>query len=248
MSEPSHLRLFPALHPAHETAALQQAQTAAIGALPLALALVFLVLDAPGRERWAWGAAAALAVLAVHQAAWFGLVRRLRGRPGRFGGLGLAHYLVRSFFFLLLPWMMWSAWGGLLGERGDVWPFAMLGILVALHPAERIAREAAKNGSPLRMQVRETFVVAEIWAGVAAVAGLLSGAILEAHKAYPTDPTLLLLALWVVALLAAGAALLVLLLRAAERGFLLAQNAHQTLDDEPENPPPPPERHPSDEY
>ncbi len=242
------LQLFPALHPAHETAPLQQAQTAAIGALPLGLALFFLALDAPGRERWAWGAAAALAVLAVHQAAWFGLVRRLRGRPGRFGGLGLVHHLVRSFFFLLLPWMLWCACGGWLSEHGGAWPFAMLGILLALHPAERIARETAKNGSPVRMQVRETFVVAEIWAGVATVAGLLSGAILEAHKDYPTDPTLLLLALWVVALLAAGAALLVLLLRAAERGLLLAQSANQTLDDEPETPLPPPERRPSDDY
>ena len=245
---PGRLQLFPALHPAHPTASLQRWQTAAIGLLPPGLALFFLALDLPDRGRWAWGAWAALAVVALHQAVWPRLIRALRGRPGRFGWLGLVHHLVRSFFFLLLPWMAWCACGGLLDERGDVWPFAMFGILVALHPVERIAREAAKNGSPRRMQLRETVVVAEIWAGLAGVAGLLSGAILEAHKDYPTDPTILLLALWVAALLAAGAALLVLLLRGAERGLLFNEQTNQPLDDEPETPPPPPERRPSDEY
>lgn len=243
------VQLFPALHPAHPTASLQRWQTAAVGLLPTGLALFFLALDAPGRERWGWGAAAGLGVLAVHQAVWAWLVRRMRGREGRGGGLGLVHHLVRSFFFLLMPWMAWSAYGELLGEHGGVWPFAALGVLVALHPAERIAREAAKNGSPRRMQVRETFVVAEIWAGLAGVAGLLSGAIQEAHKDYPTDPTLLLLALWVATLLAGGAALLVLLLRGAERGLLLSVRTNQPLDDEPEDAPPaPPERRPSDDY
>ena len=73
---------------------------------------------------------------------------------------------------------------------------------------------------------------------VFALAGLVSGAVMDANRDYPTDPFPLLIVIWLLAFLT--------LLAGAVMGFshwvqLYTKTAPpQTLDDEPENSGPPP--------
>lgn len=195
-SQPSEPALFPSLLPDAPLASLPYRQTLALALVPLGTALLLAAALLPETPSGAFLAvlAGGLAPLLLFAGVWPVLVRRNRTFPGA----GLLHYLVRCVPLLLTPALLWMAFHRVLHETAGAWPLVLLAAAFVLHPVSRILHETASPRLALaRLWVRQT----EVLLVLLGVLGLLSGAILEAHKDYPTDPTVLLLVLWMLGIL-----------------------------------------------
>jgi hypothetical protein len=194
--QPAAQPLFPDLLPSAPLAVLPYRQTLALALVPLGTALLLAAALLPETPSAAFlmALSAGLLPTLLFAAIWPGLVHRGRTFPGA----GLLHYLLRCVPILLTPALLWMAFHRVLHETAGAWPLVLLASAFVLHPVSRILHEA---GSPrlelARLWVRQT----EVLLVLLGVLGLLSGAILEAHKDYPTDPTVLLLVLWMLGIL-----------------------------------------------
>ncbi len=222
--------LFPALGAEMPLAAVQVRQTLALGLVPLGLALLLMAAGTPAWPSpglWA-GAGAVLGGMAL----LWGLWRRSGHQPLR--GFSTTHFLVRYFFVMLCPLLLWFVFGGMVLDLSGALPPVLFGLLLLVYPAGRVLHERVGPDPLAAPLVEMAYLVCrqiEMVLGVFGLAGLLSGAILDANRGYPTDPAPLLILLWLLALLA--------LLAGAVMGF-----AHwvrlfgkpqppQPLDDEP---------------
>jgi len=227
--------LFPALGAGAELAEVQVRQTLAMGLVPLGIVLLLAAAGAPewpSAGLWA-GAGAALGGMGLLWILW----RRSGHRHLR--GFSTTHYLVRYLFVVLCPALLWIVFRDVIFELAGVFPSVLLGLLLLVHPAGRILRERV-GPDPMQEPRFEMAHIAcqqaEMVLGVFALMGLLTGAVRDANRDYPTDPAPLLLVLWLLALL--------VLLAGAVMGFahwvrLFGKpSPPQPLDDEP--PPAPP--------
>ena len=231
----ARLPLFAPLGAEAPLAGVQVRQTLAFGLVPLGLALLLMAAGAPdwpAAGLWG-GAAAALGGMAL----LWGLWRRSGGRPLR--GYSLVHYLIRYLFVLLCPVLLWIVFSDVILDLAGALPPILLGLLLLVYPASRILREIAGPDPLAAPHLEMAYILCqqiEMVLLVFSLAGLISGAIVDANRDYPTDPFPLLLVVWLLALLA--------LLAGAVMGFshwirLFSQSAPpQPLDDAP--PPAPP--------
>ena len=222
--------LFPSLCAEAPLADVQVRQTLAMGLVPLGIVLLLVATAAPQwppPELWA-GAGATLAGMALLGGLW----RRSGRRHLR--GFSTTHFLVRYLFIVLCPALLWIVFGATIREMAGILPPLLLGLLLLIYPASRVLRERA-GPDPMRTpHVEMAHIVCqqiEMVLGVFALMGLITGAILDANQDYPTDPTPLLLFLWMVALLAVLAGVV---LGAAHWARLFAKpRPPQLLDDAP---------------
>lgn len=230
--------LFPALGAESPLAAVQLRQTLALGLVPLGLALLLMAAVSPDRPpAGLWlGAAAVPAGMAT-----LGFLWRRAGRNHLFG-YSSVHFLVRYLFVVLCPALLWFAFGATVLELAGALPPILFGLLVAIHPVGRILHarvgpdpQAAPHLEMACILCRQIEMVLLVFS----LAGLLSGAIVEANQDYPTDPFPVLVAIWLLALLG--------LLAGAVMGFanwaqlFRRRSPPQPLDDPPP-PPPAPDR------
>jgi hypothetical protein len=191
---------FPSLGSEAALADVQVRQTMAMGLVPLGIALLLMAAMSPDPPR------AGLWIGALLSLGGTGLIWSLWRRSGHryMRGYSTTHFLVRYLFIVLCPALLWMVFGGVLLELAGWLPPALLGLLLLLYPVGRILRERV-GGDPLQAphveMARILCRVAQMALGVLAGAGMLSGAIVEAQQDYPTDPTPLLLFLWILALL-----------------------------------------------
>ncbi len=204
--------------------------TLAIGLLPLGIALLLMAAglpDWPSPGLWA-GLGLTLAGMGVLALRW----KRSRGRYLR--GYSTTHFLIRYLFVILGPILLWLVFGEWVIELAGIWPPLMLALLLALYPVGRILRErsgpnaqAAPYATTAYFICRQTQMVLLVFSLV----GLISGAVVDANEGYPTDPTALLLALWVLACMALLAGVVV---SAAQWSQLFRRTGPpQPLDDLP---------------
>lgn len=200
--------LFPSLCAEAPLASLQVRQTLAMGLVPLGIVLLLMAAGAPERPgAGLWGGAAA--TLGGMAALWF-LWRRAGHRHRR--GFSTAHFLIRYLFIALGPALLWIVFGEVIVEMAGIFPPLLLALLLLVYPVSRILRERVGPDPLLAPHVEMAHILCqqvEMVLGVFALVGLVSGAVLDANQDYPTDPTPLLLLLWMLALLAvlAGAVL-----------------------------------------
>ena len=230
--------LFPALGAESPLAGVQFRQTLALGLVPLGLALLLMAAvapDWPPAGLW-FGAAAVPAGMATLWVLW------RRAGCDRLRGYSTAHYLVRYLFVVLCPALLWFAFGATLLELAGALPPVLFGLLVAIYPAGRILHARVGPDPQAAPHLEMAYIVCrqiEMVLLVFSLAGLLTGAIVEANKDYPTDPFPLLVAIWLLALLG--------LLAGAVMGFahwvqlFRRRSPPQPLDDPPP-PPPAPDR------
>jgi hypothetical protein len=229
---------FPSLAANAALADVQVRQTLAMGLLPLGIALLLMAAGAPAWPApgiWAGTAATLLAMALL-----WGLWRKSGHRHLR--GYSTTHFLVRYLFIVLSPLLLWIVFGEVLLEMAGILPPLMLGLLLLLYPAGRILKERVGTTplqSPHAEMARIVCQQVEVVLLVFVIFGMLSGAVLDAHRDYPTDPTPLLLFFWLLALLA----VLISVVLAAARWHQLfgRRTTPQALDDEP---PAPAARHP----
>jgi len=196
---------FPSLGAEADLAPVQVRQTLAMGLVPLG---IVLLLVAAGTPEWPsaglWiGAGLILGGIALLEILW----RRSGHRYLR--GFSTTHFLLRYLFIVLCPILLWIVFGEVVLELAGVGPPILLALLLLLYPVGRILRErvgADPMKTPRIEMARITCQQIEMILFVFAFAGLLSGAVLDANKDYPTDPTALLLFFWLLALLTALAA------------------------------------------
>lgn len=227
--------LFPALAPNAPLAFLPYRQTLALALIPLGTALLLAAALLPETPTPAFLAtlAGGLAPMLLFAALWPLLVHRKLTFPGA----GLLHYLLRCIPAILTPTLLWMAFHRILHETAGAWPLVLLATAILLHPVCRILHEAASPRLELaRLWLRQT----EVLLVLLAILGLLSGAILEAHKDYPTDPTILILILWMLGILLCVASLV---LASIQWQTLRARTAPD-LPDQPLDDPPPPDSQP----
>ena len=228
--------VFPDLLPTAPLAALPYRQTLALALVPLGTAILLsaaLLPETPSPAFLSTLSAGLLPTL-LFAVFWPPLMRRQR----TFSGAGVLHYLLRCIPILLTPALLWMAFHRVLHETAGAWPLVLLACAFVLHPVSRILHETASPRLELaRLWVRQ----AEVLLALLGVLGLLSGAILEAHKEYPTDPTVLLLILWMLGILLFVATLVLSSIQwQTLRAGTLSNLPPQPLDD-----PPPPDLPPS---
>ena len=236
---------FPSLASNAELADVQARQTLAMGLVPLGLALLLMAAmapDAPLPGLWA-GAGLALGGMALMWCLW----RRSGHRYRR--GYSTVHFLVRYLFLVLCPALLWTVFGGVIVELAGWLPPARLGALLLLYPVGRLLQERV-GPDPARTPGLELARVVcrqlQFGLGVTAMAGLISGAILDAQRDYPTDPAPLLLLVWLLALLALIGAVVQ---TAAHTQRLFGRKGHPpALDDPPPAAPKSPLRFGSDRF
>jgi hypothetical protein len=226
---------FPSLGSDAALADVQVRQTMAMGLVPLGIALLLMAAmapDWPAPGLWI-GAGAALGGMALQWSLW----RRSGHRHLR--GYSTTHFLVRYLFLVLCPALMWSVFGEVILDMAGWFPPVLLGLLLLLYPVGRILQERV-GGDPLQApRVEMARIVCQqlqMVLGVFALTGMLSGAVLDAQRDYPTDPTPLLLLLWLLALLAVLAG--VVLAAAHWKRLFGKTRPPQPLDDAPPAPPP----------
>lgn len=192
---------FASLGAEAELADVQVRQTLAMGLVPLGIALMLMAAGAPdwpSPALWA-GAGTALAGMALLWGLW-----RTSGQRYR-RGYSTIHFLVRYLFVVLCPVLLWIVFGETILEMGGVYPPVLMGLLLLIYPVSRILRERA-GAHPLQApHVEMAYLLCrqiEMVLLAFALMGLLSGAILDANRDYPTDPTPLLILLWILAFMA----------------------------------------------
>ena len=222
--------LFPALDAEAPLADVQLRQTLALGLVPLGLALLLMAAGTPqwpSPALWA-GAGAAAGGMALLAFLWRRAGRRFRR------GFSTTHYLVRYLFIVLCPLLLWSVYRATIVELAGLFPPVLFGLLLLVYPVGRILRGFVGPNPQAAPHVEMAFIVCqqlEMVLLVFSIAGLISGAIVDANRDYPTDPLPLLIVVWLLALLG--------LLAGAVLGFahgvrLFTRAAPpQKLDDEP---------------
>ncbi len=236
---------FPSLRADAALADVQVRQTLAMGLVPVGICLLLAAAvapDWPSTGLWVGGGAAIGGMALI-----WGLWKKSEGRDMR--GYSTVHFLVRYLFVGLCPALMWLVFGGVILDLAGLFPPLMLALLLLLYPAGRILHEMDAEGagpSPRWQRARILCGLAQMISAVLALAGILSGAVVEAHRDYPTDPTPALLVIWILALLAlvVGVALAV----SRWPSGLGRAETHQPLDDEPAQGPRAPSRFGSDRY
>lgn len=192
---------FPSLGAEAPLAAVQLRQTLALGLVPLGIALLLMAAGAPDWPSAGLGAGAAL-VLGGMASLW-GLWKASGRRHLK--GYSTTHFLVRYLFIVLCPVLLWIVFGPLILEMAGVLPPVLMGLMVLAYPIGRILREKTWTAPARAPRLEMAYIVfrqVEISLGVLAGAGMVSGAILDAHRAYPTDPAPALILVWVLAVLA----------------------------------------------
>ena len=229
--------LFPSLCAEAPLADVQVRQTLAMGLVPLGVVLLLTAARAPEPplpSLWA-GMGATLGGMALLWGVW-----RRTGRRRRCG-FSTLHFLIRYLFIVLCPALLWIVFGDMILEMAGIFPPVLLGLLVLLYPVSRILRERVGPDPALAPHVEMAHLLCqqiEMVLGVFAFMGLVSGAVLDANRDYPTDPTPLLLLFWLLALMAllAGA-----VIGTAHWARLFGSSRPpQPLDDDP--PPAPPKK------
>ena len=238
---------FASLGAAAALADLQLRQTLAMGLVPLGIALLLMAAGAPewpSPALWT-GAVTALAGMAL----LWGLWRKSGQRYLR--GYSTTHFLVRYLFIVLCPVLLWIVFGEVILAMGGVFPPVLLGLLLLIYPASRILRERVGLDPTQAPHAEMAYLICrqiEIVLFAVAVMGLLSGAILDANRDYPTDPTPLLILLWILGFMAVLAG--VVMGTAHWARLFGRRNPPQPLDDEPppSKPPKSPLRFGSDRF
>ena len=225
-----HRPLFPSLSSEASHADLQVCQTLAMGLVPMGIAGLMVALTAPG---WPppglWlGTGTGLGALGV----LWNLFRRSGGRYRR--GFSAFHFAVRYLFLILCPGLMWTVYGNSILDISGLLPPILVGCLLLVYPVGRILREQLGPDPEQSPRLEMLCIVCqqlEAVLAILAVIGILIGAILDANRDVPSDPTTLLILLWMFAVLAVlGAAVLV----AAHWIRLFGRVDHpQPLDDPP---------------
>ena len=192
---------FPSLGADADLADVQVRQTVAMGLVPLGVALLLMAAVAPaGPPAGLWiGAGLALGGMGL----MWGLWRRSGHRYLR--GYSTTHFLVRYLFLILCPYLLWVVFGGVIVEGAGWIPPAMLGVIFLLYPAGRILQERIGSDPENQPGIEMARIVCQqiqVALGILAFVWMLSGAIIDAQEGYPTDPTSLLLFLWLLALVA----------------------------------------------
>ena len=193
--------LFPSLCAETALADVQVRQTLAMGLVPLGIVLLLMAAGAPERPSpgvWV-GAGATLGGMALLWILW----RRSGHRHRR--GFSTTHFLVRYLFIVLCPVLLWIVFGAVILDLAGLVPPLLLGLWLLVYPVSRILRERVGPDPMLAPHVEMAHIVCqqiEMVLGVFSLMGLISGAVLDANRDYPTDPTPLLLILWMLALLA----------------------------------------------
>lgn len=208
-------------------------QTLALALVPLGTALLLAAAIYPDipSSAFLWTLAGGLLPILLFAVLWPRAMRRATA----FRGAGLLHYLVRCIPAFLTPALLWLAFHRVLHETAGAWPLILIASAFVLHPVSRILHETASPRLELaRLWVRQT----EVLLVLLGILGLLSGAILEAHKDYPTDPTVLLLLLWILGILLFLASLV---LSAIQWQTLRSRTAPDLLPQLLDDPPPPPD-------
>ena len=222
--------LFPSLGAEASLADVQVRQTLAMGLVPMGIAGLLIAMTAPN---WPpvglWlGMGVGLGGMAMLWRLW----RRSAGRYLR--GFSTAHFAVRYLFLVLCPGLMWAVYGDTVLDISGPLPPILVGLLLVIYPVGRILRERIGPDPSQTPRLEMVHILCQQVEGVLviiAVIGILTGAILDANKDLPTDPTAVLIFLWMLAVLSVlGAAVLV----AAHWIRLFGKVDHpQPLDDAP---------------
>ncbi len=190
-------RFFQQLSLDAPAADVQYRQTLVMGLLPIGLAVFLVALSLPLLPPpgiWI-GLAGTIVLMGA-----FMLLRKWAERR-EWAGFSIIHFLVRYALAVISVYLIWSILPAALHETSGAMPFILLLLLLLLYPLGRILHELALSGTAASRGLEMVYILCRYLSGLLllfAVLGLLSGSILEAHKDYPTDPTLLLLLLWVV--------------------------------------------------
>lgn len=192
---------FPSLSAEAPLADAQMRQTLALGLVSLGIAVLLMAAGAPNQPSAGLLAGAGLAVAAM------AVLMRLWRKSGRrhLPGYSTTHFLVRYLFIILCPALLWLVFGDLILELAGLFPPILFGLLLLVYPVSRILHEKVGQNPLAAPHTEMAYLICrqlEMVLGVFAVIGLLSGAILDANRDYPTDPTPLLLMLWLLALMA----------------------------------------------
>lgn len=226
---------FPSLGAEAPLAVVQLRQTLALGLVPLGIALLLMAAGAPERPSpglWL-GTGLVLGGMALLWGLWKASGRR------HLRGYSTTHFLVRYLFIVLCPVLLWVVFGPTILEMAGVLPPVLLGLMVLMYPAGRILREKTGENPARTPRLAMAYIACrqiEISLGVLALAGTVSGAILDAQRAYPTDPAPVLILVWVLAVLAVLAC--GVLGVAQGSGLAGPPRPPQALDDEPPAPGP----------
>ena len=231
----ARLPLFVPLAAEAPLANVQVRQTLAFGLVPLGLSLLLMAAGAPdwpAAGLWG-GAVGALGGMAFLWA----LRRRSGGHPLR--GYSVAHYFVRYFFVVLCPLLLWSVFGDVILDLAGAMPPIFLGLLLLVYPASRMLHEIVGPDPMVAPRVEMAYIVCrqiEMVLIVFSIAGIISGAILDANRDYPTDPAPLLIVIWLLALLALLAGTILGVSHAVR--LFTRSSPPQSLDDAPLPPAP----------
>jgi len=196
---------FPSLGAEAALAQVQVRQTLAMGLVPLGIVVFLMAANAPVWPPSGLWVGAGLIILSM---LLLGILWRRSGHQ-HLKGYSTTHFLIRYLFIVLCPVLLWVVFGAVVLDMAGIGPPILLALLLLIYPVGRILRERV-GPDPMRVSrlemARITCQQLQMILFVFALMGLLSGAIQDANKDYPTDPTVVLLLLWLLALLAVLAA------------------------------------------
>ena len=222
--------LFPSLSAEASLADVQVRQTLAMGLVPMGIAGLMIAMTAPN-----WPPVGLWLGTAIGLGAMVMLWKLFRRSGGHYlRGFSTLHFAVRYLFLVLCPGLMWTVYGKTVLDISGLLPPILVGLLLLIYPVGRILREQLGPDPAQTPRLEMACILCqqvEMVLAVIAVIGILTGAILDANKDLPTDPTAILLFLWMLPVLTVlGAAVLV----AAHWIRLFGKVDHpQSLDDPP---------------